>query len=64
MTLMYWREYRIEFHIAQSYGFNEATVCHTIRKVEDALVRSKRFRLPGKKALKASDGVRGSLGRC
>ena len=57
MTLMYWREYRTEFHIAQSYGISEAMVCRTIRKVEDALVRSKKFRLPGKKALQASDTV-------
>ena len=57
MTLMYWREYRTEFHIAQSYGVSEATVCRTIRKVENALVRSKKFRLPGKKALQASDTV-------
>lgn len=57
LTLMYWREYRTEFHIAQSYGVSEATVCRTIRKVEDALVRSKKFRLPGKKTLQASDTV-------
>jgi len=57
MTLMYWREYRTEFHIAQSYGVSEATVCRTIRKVENALVRSGKFRLPGKKALQASDTV-------
>lgn len=57
MTLMYWREYRTEFHIAQSYGVSEATVCRTIHKVEDALVRSKKFRLPGKKVLQASDTV-------
>jgi len=57
MTLMYWREYRTEFHIAQSYGISEATVCRTIRKVENALVRSGKFRLPGKKALQASDTV-------
>jgi hypothetical protein len=57
MTLMYWREYRTEFHIAQSYGISEATVCRTIHKVEDALVRSKKFRLPGKKTLQASDTV-------
>ena len=37
LTLMYWREYRTEFHIAQSYGISEATVCRTIRKVENAL---------------------------
>ena len=57
MTLMYWREYRTEFHIAQSYGVSEATVCRTIRQVEDVLVRSKKFRLPGKKALQPSDTV-------
>lgn len=57
MTLMYWREYRTEFHIAQSYGVSEATVCRTIRKVEDVLVRSKKFRLPGKKALQPSETI-------
>src|SRR5512143_61032 len=57
MTLMYWREYRTEFHIAQSYGISEATVCRTMRKVENILVRSGKFRLPGKKALQASDTV-------
>jgi hypothetical protein len=57
LTLMYWREYRAEFHIAQSYGVSEATVCRTIQKVEDVLVRSKKFRLPGKKALQPSDTV-------
>ena len=57
MTLMYWREYRTEFHIAQSYGLSESTVCRTIQKVENALARSGRFRLPGKKALQSSDTV-------
>ena len=57
MTLMYWREYRTEFHIAQSYGLSESTVCRTIQKVENALVCSGKFRLPGKKALQPSDTV-------
>jgi hypothetical protein len=57
LTLMYWREYRTEFHIAQSYGLSEATVCRTIRKVENVLARSGKFRLPGKKALQASATV-------
>lgn len=57
MTLMYWREYRTEFHIAQSYGISEATVCRTIRKVENILVRSGKFRLPGRKAIQSSDTV-------
>ena len=57
MTLMYWREYRTEFHIAQSYGISESAVCRTIKKVEDILVHSGKFRLPGKKALQPSDTV-------
>ena len=57
MTLMYWREYRTEFHIAQSYGLSESTVCRTIQNIENVLVCSGKFRLPGKKALQASDTV-------
>ena len=55
MTLMYWREYRTQFHIAGSYGISEATVCRTIKKIEDTLMRSGEFRLPGKKVLQPSD---------
>jgi len=55
MTLMYWREYRTEFHIGLSYGVSEATVCRTIQRVENVLMKSGEFRLPGKKALQPSD---------
>jgi hypothetical protein len=54
-TLMYWREYRTEFHIGLTYGVSESTVCRTIRKVEDVLVKSGEFKLPGKKALQSSE---------
>jgi hypothetical protein len=57
MTLMYWREYRTQFHIAQAYGVSESAVCRTIQKIEDALLNSGQFRLPGKKALQPSDTV-------
>ena len=57
MTLMYWREYRTEFHIGLSYGVSESTVCRTIRKVEDVLIKSEQFHLPGKKVLQSSDTV-------
>jgi len=57
MTLMYWREYRTQFHIAGSYGISEATVCRTINKVEEALMGSGEFRLPGKKVLQPSDTI-------
>lgn len=55
LTLMYWREYRTEFHIGLTYGVSEATVCRTIQKVENVLVKSGEFRLPGRKALQPSD---------
>ena len=55
MTLMYWREYRTEFHIGITYDVSEATVCRTIRKVENVLMKSGEFRLPGRKALQPSD---------
>ena len=57
LTLMYWREYRTQFHIAQAYGVSEATACRTIAKVESALMSSGQFCLPGKKALHPSDTV-------
>ena len=50
-------QFRWPAKIAQSYGVSEATVCRTIHKVEDALVRSKKFRLPGRKALQTSETV-------
>ncbi len=55
VTLMYWREYRTQFHIAETYEVSEATVSRTIKKVEDALMRSGQLRLPGKKALQDSE---------
>lgn len=51
LTLCYWREYRSQFHVASSFGVSEATVCRTIKQVEEALLRDKRFHLPGKKVL-------------
>lgn len=51
LTLCYWREYRSQFHVASSFGVSEATVCRTVKKVEAALLKDKRFHLPGKKTL-------------
>ena len=55
LTLMYWREYRTEFHIGLTYGVSEATICRTIQKVENVLIQSQQFHLPGKKKLAASE---------
>jgi len=57
LTLMYWREYRTEFHIGITYEVSEATVCRTIQKIENVLMQSGEFRLPGRKALQPSDTV-------
>lgn len=51
MTLEYLREYRTYFHIAASYGLAESNAYGTIRWVENTLVKSGEFALPGKKAL-------------
>lgn len=51
MTLEYLREYRTYFHIAKSWGIYESTAYRIIRTVEDTLIASGRFRLPGKKKL-------------
>lgn len=51
MSLEYWREYRTYFHIGQSWGVHEATVCRIIRKVKTAPLCSGVFQLPGKKQL-------------
>jgi hypothetical protein len=51
MALMYWRENRTYFHIAQAYGLSDGACWQTVRWVETALVQSGVFRVPGKKAL-------------
>lgn len=48
VALEYWREYRTYFHIGSSWGISESTVCRIVHWVEDTLMRSRRFRLPGK----------------
>lgn len=55
MTLEYLREYRTYFHISKSYGLGESNAYQTIRWVEDCLIRSREFSLPGRKALLKSD---------
>ena len=55
LTLEYLREYRTYFHIASSYGIHETTAIRISKRVEDILVKSKEFSLPGRKALLKSD---------
>jgi len=55
IMLEYWREYRTQFHMAQSRGVSETRIWEIIRDCEDTLIKSGKFRLPGKKALLKSD---------
>ena len=57
LTLMYWREYRTQFHIAKSYGIHEANANRIIRKVEGALAASGACSLPSKRAAHSNEGV-------
>lgn len=52
ITLMYWREYRTEFHLAQDYGCRYSSVCRIIQKIENLLIQSGKYRLPSKRELR------------
>ena len=54
LTLMYYREYRTQFHIAGTYGISESAVCRTIRRIEGVLMKIKELQLPGKQQLSGS----------
>lgn len=55
MTLEYLREYRTYFHLGQSYGLSESACYRNCKWIEDILIKSKEFSLPGRKALLKSD---------
>lgn len=55
MTLEYLREYRTYFHIGTDYDLSESNAFQTIKWVENTLIDSGKFSLPGRKALLESD---------
>jgi hypothetical protein len=55
MTLEYYKEYRTLECIGASYGLRKTNVGKTIKWVEDVLITSGKFSLPGKKKLIRSD---------
>ena len=55
MALEYIREYRTYFHVSQSYNVSESTAYHTVKWVENTLIKHPDFALPGRKALLKSD---------
>jgi hypothetical protein len=55
MALEYLREYRTYFHLGRSYGLSESACFRACRWVEDVLIKSGEFSLPGKKELLKSN---------
>ena len=55
MMLMYNREYRTYMHIAVDYGISESQCWRIIDDLQNILIQSKAFSLPGKKALAKSN---------
>jgi len=56
LTLKYLRQYVTQLELAHEFEVGEATVHDVIVWVEDTLIKSGKFALPGKKALMDEDG--------
>lgn len=56
LTLSFWREYRTLFHLGKDWRLHESNVSRLVRRIEDILIKSGRFALPGKKRLLESNG--------
>lgn len=57
MALEYWRQYPTMFELSFEYDVAKSTVHDIIVWVEDVLVKSGKFSLPGKKALLSNDEI-------
>lgn len=51
MVIQYWREYRTYYHIGLDWEMSESAVCRIVYKIENILISSRKFSLPGKKEL-------------
>ena len=58
MSLKYWRQYVTQKELAFEFEVGEATTHDTVVWVEDTLVKSGKFSLPGKKALLEDNEIR------
>ena len=57
LTLEYWRQYPTLFELGFEFGLAKSSVHGIIVWVEDVLVKSNLFKLPGKKALLCNDDI-------
>ena len=57
LTLEYWRQYPTLFELGFEFGLAKSSVHGIIVWVEDVLINSGLFKLPGKKALLSNDDI-------
>lgn len=57
MLLEYYRENRTFFHLGTSYGVSESNAQRNIIKIENILIQSGYFKLPGKKSLLSAQKI-------
>ena len=58
LTVSFWREYRTLFHLGRDWQLHESNVSRLVRCIEDILIGSGKFSLPGKKRLLISETVK------
>ena len=58
LTLIFWREYRTLFHLGRDWNLHESNVSRLVRRIEDILIRSGKFSLPGKKQLLEGNSIK------
>ena len=58
LTLCFWREYRTLFHLGRDWKVHESNVSRLVRRIENILIKSGKFSLPGKKRLLESEAVK------
>lgn len=57
MTVLYWREYRSQENLGLDFHITQSRVSRIICEVENILIKSGSFSLPGKKVLKDADSM-------
>ncbi len=58
LTLSFWREYRTMFHLGRDWQLHESNVSRLVRRIEDILIKSGKFSLPGKKRLLETEALK------
>ncbi len=59
IMLEYYREYRTQYHMSLSYGVSESSISRIINEIENVLIKSGEFSLPGKDELKKEEKEEG-----